>query len=230
MAEKRKLTDKQRYGLSEDEIIHAQRFLRKYKQKSIIPDSEASKLYELYLLGESLYKLSQQFPQYSFGQIALTAAVKGWAYDRDRIQNSIQERVKAKVVKSVVDQLDFLTSLLSVATVEHVTEMQNYILDPKNNPKPKLRIESIKEYKEVVEALTKTVNNITSVVNNYKAPAGSPATTNKQQQQKKSITYEEKKQIKDVTSTNENKQEPVLHKENDSSGQELSIIDIVEDQ
>jgi hypothetical protein len=229
MGDKRKLTDKQRYGLSEDEIIHAQRFLRKYKTKSIIPDHEASKLYEMYLLGESLYRLSIQFPQYSFGQIALTAAIKGWAYDRERIQSSIQERVKAKLVKSVVDQLDFLTSLLSVATAEHVTEMQNYVLDPKNNPKPKLRIESIKEYKEVVETLSRTVNNISNVVNNYKTPDAPKQLSNKSQ--KKGISYEQKQEIKDISPAKEgsNQQSSSENKSSQLENKELSIIDIVEE-
>jgi hypothetical protein len=229
MGDKRKLTDKQRYGLSEDEIIHAQRFLRKYKTKSIIPDHEASKLYEMYLLGESLYRLSIQFPQYSFGQIALTAAIKGWAYDRERIQSSIQERVKAKLVKSVVDQLDFLTSLLSVATAEHVTEMQNYVLDPKNNPKPKLRIESIKEYKEVVETLSRTVNNISNVVNNYKTPDAPKQLSNKSQ--KKGISYEQKQEIKDISPAKEgsNQQSSSENESSQLENKELSIIDIVEE-
>jgi hypothetical protein len=162
MALKRQLTEQERYGLSEEEIKLATRCLRRNKTAGALKELEAAKLFELFLLGESLPKIAQQFPQYPIEQIALTAALRGWARDRDRMMHTLQDRVRAKVVKSVLDQVEFLTTIMSVANTEHLQAMMDYCRDPVNNPKPALRIESIKEYKEVSENLYKIVAGATS--------------------------------------------------------------------
>lgn len=111
----------------------------------------------MYLLGDSIPKIAQQFTQYPIGQIALTAALRGWAKDRDKMLHTLQDRVKAKVVKSVLEQVDFLTAMMSVANSEHLESMIRYTQDPINNPKPALRVTNIKEYKDVAETLYKIV-------------------------------------------------------------------------
>jgi hypothetical protein len=157
MALKTNLTDKEKYGLSEEEIKLATRWLRAHKTAGAIPDLEAAKLFELYLLGEPLVKLAQNFPQYPLGQIAFTAAYKCWPADRDRMMSTLKDRVQAKVVKSVLDQVDFLTSMMAVANAEHLDTMAKYVRDPVNNPKPSLRITSIKDYKDITDTLLKIV-------------------------------------------------------------------------
>ena len=157
MALKKNLTDDERYGLSEEEAKLATKWLRKNKTAGALDDLNAAKLYEMYLLGDSLSKIAQQFPQFPIGQIALTAALRGWAKDRDRMMHTLQDRVRAKVVKSVLEQVDFLTSMMAVANAEHLDAMLKYTQDPINNPKPAMRIESIKEYKDVAETLYKIV-------------------------------------------------------------------------
>lgn len=157
MALKKNLTDEERYGLSEEEIKLATKYLRKNKTAGALQDLEAAKLYEMYLLGDSIAKIAQNFPNYPVGQIALTAALRGWAKDRDRMQHTLQDRVRAKVVKSVLDQVDFLTSMMAVANAEHLEAMVKYVQDPINNPKPAMRVSTIKEYKDVAETLYKIV-------------------------------------------------------------------------
>jgi hypothetical protein len=157
MALKKNLTEDERYGLSEEEIKLATKHLRKHKTAGALQDLEASKLYEMYLLGDSISKIAQNFPQYPVAQIALTAALRGWPKDRDRMQHTLQDRVRAKVVKSVLDQVDFLTSMMAVANSEHLESMVKYIQDPINNPKPAMRVTNIKEYKDVAETLYKIV-------------------------------------------------------------------------
>lgn len=157
MALKKKLTDEEKYGLSEEEIKLAEKYLRKHKTAGALKDLEATKLFELFLLGESLSKIGQQFPQYTMGQLALTAALRGWCLDRDKMMHTLQDRVRAKVVKSVLDQVDFLTAMMSVASAEHLEKMVKYCQDPVNNPKPDMRIGNIKEYKDVAETLYKIV-------------------------------------------------------------------------
>lgn len=162
MALKKTLTEEERYGLSEEEIKLATRWLRKHKTAGALKDLEAARLYEMFLLGDSLSKIAQQFPQYPLGQIALTAALRGWVKDRDKMLHTLQDRVKAKVVKSVLEQVDFLTAMMSVANAEHLEMMMKYIQDPVNNPRPTMRISNIKEYKDVAETLYKIVAGATS--------------------------------------------------------------------
>lgn len=157
MALKKNLTDEEKYGLSEEEIKLATKYLRKHKTAGALQDLEAAKLYEMYLLGDPIGKIAQQFTNYPVGQIALTAALRGWAKDRDKMQHTLQDRVRAKVVKSVLDQVDFLTSMMAVANAEHLEAMIRYVQDPINTPKPPMRVTNIKEYKDVAETLYKIV-------------------------------------------------------------------------
>jgi len=157
MALKRSLNDEERFGLTEEEIKQAEKFLRKFKTAGAVADIEAIKLYELLMVGCSFQEIQQQHPQYPLPKIILTAALKGWLRDRDKMMGSLRDRVQAKVVKSVIEQVDFLTTMLSVVNAEHLETMRKYILDPANNPKPAVRVESIKEYKEAVETLHKLV-------------------------------------------------------------------------
>ena len=68
MALKKNLTDDEKYGLSEEEIKLATKHLRKHKTAGALKDLEAAKLYEMYLLGDGIAKIAQQFPQYPIGQ------------------------------------------------------------------------------------------------------------------------------------------------------------------
>jgi hypothetical protein len=171
MALKRNFNDEEKVGLTQQEIELGEKYLRKHKTAGAISDTEALKLFEMYLIGQSFHEIHQQFPEYELGQIVLTAALNKWGIDRNRMQSTLRERVKAKVVKSVIEQVDFLTSMLSVATAEHIEQMRRFILDPDSNPAPNLRIKSIKEYKEVTDTLSKIVQGATpNAKNNATSP------------------------------------------------------------
>ena len=172
MALKTQLTTDEKHGLTEEEIKLASRYLRKHKTAGALKPLEAAKLFELFLLGDSLSKIAQQFPQHPLGQILLTAALRCWHIDRDKAMHTLQDRVRAKVVKSVLEQVDFLTSMLAVSNAEHLAVMVKYIQDPINNPKPDLRISNIKEYKDVSETLLKIVSGATQT--GTKATSKSP--------------------------------------------------------
>lgn len=160
MALKRYFSEEEKFGLTAQEIEAGEKYLRKNKTAGAIPQLEAVKVYELYIIGCSFAEIQHQFPQYDMGQIVLTAALQKWASDRERMHSTLRDRVKAKVVKSVIEQTDFLTAMLSVASAEHLKQMRDYILDP-NAPKPSLRITSIKDYKEITETLAKIVQGAT---------------------------------------------------------------------
>jgi hypothetical protein len=169
MALKRRFNDNEKIGMSQREIEIGEKYLRKNKTAAAIEEVASLKLYEMFLIGSSFHELNQQFPQYELGQIIMTAAIRKWGQDREKMQSSLRDRVKAKVVKSVIEQVDFLTSMLSVTTVEHINDMKNYMLDPDNNPKPQLRIKTIKEYKEVTDTLGKIVQGATPNAKNNSA-------------------------------------------------------------
>jgi len=161
MALKRQFSDEEKVGLTQQEIEIGEKYLRKHKTAGALNEVESLKVYELYMVGCSFNEINQQFPQYELGQIILTAALQKWGIDRDKMQSTLRDRVKAKVIKSVIEQTDFLTAMLSVASAEHMKEMRDFIIDPTSSPKPSLRITSIKEYKEVTDTLAKIVQGAT---------------------------------------------------------------------
>jgi hypothetical protein len=162
MALKRNLSEHERYGLTDEEIRLAEKYLRMHKTKGAVPDPQSMSLYELMMLGYSFLDISKQYPQYPIEQIILTAALKGWMHDREKMMGSLKDRVQTKVIKSVLEQVDILTNMISVLNTEHIEEMRNYILDPANNPKPSFRITSIKDYKDITDTLQKIVAGATS--------------------------------------------------------------------
>jgi len=161
MALKRALSEKERYGLTHQQIDMAEKYLRKNKTAGAIPQAESMKVYELFMIGSSFAELDQQFDQYTMAQIILTSALRGWCVDRDKMMHTLRDRVRAKVVKSVIDQVDFLTTMLQCVNAQHMNDMRRYILDPENNTPPDITIKNIKEYKEVSEVLYKIVQGAT---------------------------------------------------------------------
>lgn len=162
MALKRRLTDHEAYGLSQEERKLGERYLRKHKTAGVINEVDSLKLFELFLIGAGFRELHVQFPQFELGQIILTAAMRGWQHDRDKMMHSLKDRVRAKVMKSILEQVDFVTAMLSVSSAEHLQTMRQYVLDPENNAPPDLRVKSIKEYKDVVETLNKMISGSTT--------------------------------------------------------------------
>jgi len=162
MALKRNFNDEEKLGLTKEEIKIGEKYLRKYKTAGVVPEAESMKLYEMLMVGCSFHEIQQQYPQYPIDRIILTAALRKWMHDREKMMGSLRERVQAKVVKSVIEQVDFLTTMLSVTNAEHLDQMKKYIQDPENNIAPDIRVQNIKEYKEVVETLYKLVAGATS--------------------------------------------------------------------
>lgn len=163
MALKRNLNDAESEGLTDLEIREATKWLRKHKTRGIIPKEHSSQLFELFMLGYSTNEIHNRFPEWPFGQICLTIALRGWVKERAIASATIQDQIRSRVIRSVIEQVEFLTTMMSVANAEHFEQMKRYIADPKNNPPPKMKIESIKEYKEVSEALHKLVTSAANI-------------------------------------------------------------------
>lgn len=187
MALKRHLSQDEKFGLTEEEIKISEKFLRKNKTAGAVADSESMKLYELFMLGYSFNDIQQQYPQYPVAQIILTAALRGWSKDREKMMGSLRDRIQAKVVKSIIEQVDFLTTMLSVTNTQHMDTMRRYIIDPVNNPIPAINVQNIKEYKEVAETLHKLVAGVSPGTGKKSAmmdALSAPVKSEKQEEQK----------------------------------------------
>lgn len=164
MALKKHLNEDERLGLTDEEIKLAERYLRRHKTKGAIQMPEAMSVYELVMLGHTITEIHYQNPQWPIGKIALTIALNRWMHDKRNVMRTLRDQVNAKVAKSILDSVNFLTAMLSVANTEHLYQMHAYLRDPDSNPKPALRIESLKEYKEMMESLQKLMSGAVSSV------------------------------------------------------------------
>jgi len=184
MALKRAFTDKEAYGLTQRHREIGEKYLRKHKTAGAIPESESMKLYELFMIGSTFQELDQQFDQHELGQIILTAALKGWCADRDKMMYTLKDRVRSKVVKSVIDQVDFLTTMLQCTNAQHMQAMRKYILDPENNIPPTITPKNIKEYKDISETLYKIVQGATPGAKGKVSPMFDALSPSPQQKQR----------------------------------------------
>jgi hypothetical protein len=149
---KKKLNTTQSYGLTPEQVKEAEKYLNK-DSLGALNAQESIPLYEMFIIGYSFEEIQKHYAQFQLGRIILTAAVNGWAKDRETLANSIYDRVKARLIKSTVEQVEFLTDLISVSAAENSEEVRKYLLDPKGNKPPNMRIDSLKEYKQVVDML-----------------------------------------------------------------------------
>ena len=170
MALKKKFTEEEEIGLTQEEIKIAIKYLRRHKTAGALNEIESLKVYEMYMIGCSFSEIQKQFPQYELGKIIMTAAIRKWGLDRDRMQHTLRDRVKAKVVKSVIEQVDFLTTMLSVNNAKHMKKMQDFIANPEDSEEPNISIKSIKDYKDVAETLYKIVQGSTPGANTKTSP------------------------------------------------------------
>ncbi len=150
---KKKLNNTLSYGLTPDQVKEAEKCFNK-SPADFINAQEAIPLYEMFIIGYSFEEIQKHYPQFPLGRIILTASMNHWVKDRETLANSIYDRVKARLIKSTVEQVEFLTDLISVSATENSEEVRKYLADPINNQKPEMRIESLKEYKQVVDMLT----------------------------------------------------------------------------
>jgi hypothetical protein len=155
MPVKLKLNEDEQYGLSSRDKNRAEEYLKKYHLKSVIRPPESLKLYELYMIGYTFSEIHSQYPDYELDRIILTAAICEWPKDRDNMLFTLRDKIQAKVMKSLVDQVEFLTTMVTVANIEHLEQMRRYIINPTPQNEPSIKINSIKDYKDTIDILGK---------------------------------------------------------------------------
>jgi len=128
---------------------------------------------EAFLVGYSIDEVADRYPHADRQKLIYTAAVNGWAKKRQEVAASIYDRVRAKLVRSVVEQVDHMTDLLSVASTESKAQIAAYLQDPVANPPPQNRIRSMKEYKDAIESLMKLTEKVSVLGSNRDNAKGS---------------------------------------------------------
>jgi hypothetical protein len=163
--QKKTLTPKEKYGLSNDHVAEAERYLKKNKTTGILNKHDAMPMYELYILGYSFEDISRRYPSIPLGKILLTAALNQWPRDRETVAASLYDRIRTRIIKSTVEQVEFLTDIISVSNVETSEEIKKYLLDPVNNPPPSFRIKTIKDYQQVIDMLAQVAESVKGMSN-----------------------------------------------------------------
>lgn len=157
------LNEEEKKGLNADQEKAARLYLRKHTTQKILSDTEAIPLYEMFMVGFSLEEIHRQYPQYEYGRICLTCAIKKWVHQRETAQMNIFDRIRARIVKSAVEEVEFLSNLITVNALEQKDAIRKYIADPSNNQPPDLRIKSLKDYQSVMDMLSKIVTSVKEV-------------------------------------------------------------------
>lgn len=163
--QKKTLTPKEKYGLSNDQVAEAERYLKKYKTTGILNKHDAMPMYELYILGYTLEDISRRFPSIPYGKLLLTAALSQWPKDREVVATSLYDRIRTRIIRSTVEQVEFLTDMISVSNVETSEEVRKYLSDPVNNPPPSFRIKTIKDYQQVIDMLAQVAESVKGMGN-----------------------------------------------------------------
>jgi hypothetical protein len=159
---KKRLASEEKAGLEQNYVKVAESYL-KIHGNTPLTDVEAAPLLEAFLVGYSLEEIHQKYQHIDLGKLCLTASTQLWHKKRQEVASSIYDRVRTKLVRSVVEQVEYMTDLLSVASTESKQTIANYLRDPASNPPPANRIRSIKEYKDAIDSLTKLTDHIVKI-------------------------------------------------------------------
>jgi hypothetical protein len=160
---KKRLNTEEKYNLTNDQIGIAERYLKQYGELATLTDVEARPLYEMRLLDYSYADINYKNPNVPMGKLLLTAALKGWERDAENLAGSILDRIKTKMVRSTVEQVDILTGLISVFNSETTFQIKKYLEDPDNNKLPSNRIGNFKELQITMDLLREITNTLTKM-------------------------------------------------------------------
>jgi len=144
--------DEEMIGLTGPDIRCATLYLRKNGTKGAIPIHAAYPLFEMFIIGYTIEEIYKQYPQYSYDQIACTAALQKWGQQKEDASRTLLDTIKAKVTKTMTNQVDFLTGLLNCFAKESEDEIRAFLSGLSDQP-PTNGIKSLKDYHEVIKAL-----------------------------------------------------------------------------
>jgi hypothetical protein len=159
---KKRLSIEEKEGLDQVQISRAESYLILHGNTPL-SDVEASPMFEAFLVGYSIEEVADRYSHVDKARLILTSALGKWQKKRQEVASSIYDRVRAKLIRSVVEQVDYMTDQLAVVSTEAKSATLAYLKDPVNNPLPPNRIKSIKEYRDAIEALTKLTDYVSKI-------------------------------------------------------------------
>lgn len=166
----KRLKSEEKYGLTNEQVAAAERFLKRKPDAAPINQQDAASLYEMFMLDYTLEDIAAKFNQHEYGHVVYTAAVNSWIKDRERMAATIYDRIKSRVVRSTVEQVEFLTDMIAVSSKESAEEVKKYLQNPMANPPPQMRIKSFKDYQQVVEMLLKVTETVRAMSSPQEEP------------------------------------------------------------
>ena len=151
----RRIKEEEKYGLNEIEIQIAQKQLA-YNGvgRSLLSEKEAAKCFEMFILGYNFIEISEQIGV-EYPKLIFTASYNKWCKRREDNVEQFKDRIKIKMAKTIVDQVDYISMLFEVNNLENMKAMKGYLKDPDNSPLPNMRITSFKDYKDLIEMINK---------------------------------------------------------------------------
>ncbi len=161
---KSKWDEEERRGLTQEEIRISELWLVDHRLHTRVSKVDSLPMYELYLKGTTLKELSRKYPQFEYERIILAAVLDDWFSERESAMDVVKKAVTEKVVTSMVNQVNLLSSMVEIAGKEWQEEMDKYLENPQLNPKPSVRINNLKDLAQVQEMMGKAVTTSTPVV------------------------------------------------------------------
>lgn len=182
---RKRLSSEEREGLDQKALKLADAYFHSNGDSPFL-DIEVTSALEAFLVGYSIHEVADRYPNLDRAKLFYTAAVQRWHHKRQEVASSIYDRVRAKLIRSVVEQVDFMTDMLSVASIESKETMAAYIKDPVNNQPPANRIRSLKDYKSAIDSLTQLTEHVAKIAGTRDSSVSSV----RKQKQSKAITKE----------------------------------------
>lgn len=152
MSRKTYFKEEEMTGLTGPEIKLATKYLKANGTKGQIPIHASYPLFEMFIIGYKPEEIFKSFPQYSYEQILCTAALQKWGKQKEAASKTLLDTIRAKVTKTMTNQVDFLTGLLNCFAKESEDEIRAFLSGAIDTP-PTNGIKNIKDYHEVLKAL-----------------------------------------------------------------------------
>jgi hypothetical protein len=131
-----------------------------------VAQSTATQLFCLYLNGKTLPEIQALNPTLSMGQIVYAAVEGNWYKHRLDYLARLPDKAKLRLQQIACEAVDFMGDQLAAAHKMHGEAIQKYLQSGNSDDLGSFGINSIRQYREVLELLVKaTGQNNTSTVN-----------------------------------------------------------------
>lgn len=142
---------KEEDGFTNREIRAYERYKEK-KGAPISPDT-ALNFFRMYLEGYSLTDIHSKHRAWPLGALVDACIRYGWKDKKEEYLDTLQNQVMERLGKIKLESLNFALDMATVAHKQFRDEMMKYVQNPDDEKPPKIRIKSIREYKELMNII-----------------------------------------------------------------------------